>query len=64
MIPSRTFGVARKLEPLIAFLPRVPQIRVQIILEFIGIDELLSRVVRRIDKDHFDLVGLAFLQEF
>lgn len=39
------------------------QVGIQRFSEFVGVDELVTGVVRRIDKNHLHLAEVGFLQE-
>jgi len=62
MEPPAGLSVAADLAPAL-HLPGQLQIVLDVVLEVVGIDEVLASVVRRIDVDELDLAGVALLQD-
>ena len=60
--PPAGIGIAADLAATIG-LPREFQVVLDVVLEVVRVDEVLARVVRRVDVDELDLAGVVLAQE-
>ncbi|MFA5182444.1 MAG: hypothetical protein WC405_14075 [Syntrophales bacterium] len=63
MEPTVRFGIRGVFPAFVVDLSRVAEVGVEIFTVVVGIDEIVSRVVRGIDVDHLDLPEIGFLKE-
>ena len=57
------FGVDGETEALFVGLAGEAQVFLEALAVVVGIDEILSCVIRRVDVDHLDLTDIGFLEE-
>ena len=62
MVPTLGFRIGRELLTLVINLLRPLEIRIQPLLEVVGVDKVLAGVIWRVDVDHFDLSVVVLLQ--
>jgi len=64
MKPPVRFRVASELATFVIDLARVVEIGLKALRIVIGIDKIITRVVRWIDVDHLDLAEVRLLKQF